>query len=313
MSDQRAVPKTTFHLRPGHAILPEVRRILLEQADLALYQLTTPGLDEDKAVHEARKAFKRIRAMLRLVRDEIEKGDFAELNALFRDAGRRLSGVRTSAVLGETLEKLHERYPHQLSDEDVTAVLARLRAHHEAMREEVALGQALFAEVAAELRRGRQRIQQLPLSGNHFPASGLRRVYARGRRGLKSSLQNPTVANFHEWRKRVKYLRYQVRVLSPTWPQVLACVTEELVILSELLGVDHDLAELHHTLVENPDLGLQGEDEGRLLGLIETYREELEARSFSIGWRVYAEKPGDFASRMATYWRVWTRETGQMP
>ncbi len=308
---QPSVPKTTFSLRPGHAILHEIKRILLEQVDYALYQLTTPGLDEDVAVHEARKAFKRIRAILRLVRDEIDHEDFSDLNALFRDAGRRLSGVRTSAVLDETLEKLHERYPDQLSDEDVAAVLARLRAHHEAMREEVVLGQALFDQVAAELRRGRKRMEKLHLSGNHFPASGLRRVYARGRRGLKASRHAPTVAHFHEWRKRVKYLRYQVRILSPAWPEVLACLTQELVTLSELLGVDHDLAELHHTLVEHPDLGLQSSEQGKLLGLIEDYREELEARSFHIGARVYVEKPGDFVDRMAAYWRIWTGEHAQ--
>ena len=301
-------PQTTFHLRPGRAILPEIKRILLEQVDYALYQLTTPGLDEDVAVHEARKAFKRIRAMLRLVRDEIDKQEFSQLNALFRDAGRALSGVRTSAVLDETLEALHQRYPDQISHEDVVQALARLRAHHEAMREEVVLGQALFHQVAGELRRGREQIETLSLTGNHFPASGLRRVYARGRRGLKASRHHPTVAHFHEWRKRVKYLRYHVRVLSPAWPEVLTCLTQELVVLSDLLGVDHDLADLRQTLIDHPELGLQGSEQGKLLALIESYRAELEARSFHIGDRAYAEKPGDFVDRMAAYWRVWSKE-----
>ena len=303
-------PHTTFHLRPGRAILPEIKRILLEQVDYALYQLATPGLDEDVAVHEARKAFKRIRAMLRLVRDEIDKQEFSQLNALFRDAGRALSGVRTSAVLGETLEKLRERYPDALSDAALADVLARLRAHHETMREEVALGQALLDQVADQVRAGRTQIENLPLTGNQFPASGLRRVYARGRRGLRSSQHEPSVAHFHEWRKRVKYLRYQVRILIPAWPDVLACLNQELVILSELLGVDHDLAELHSTLSAHPKLGLQNEDQGRLPGLIEAYRMELEAQSFRIGRRIYVEKPREFARRMEGIWRVWWMENG---
>jgi len=303
-------PQTTFELRPDHPILPEIKRILLEQVDLALYHLATPGLDEDKAVHEARKAFKRIRAMLRLVRDVIGEEDFASLNARFRDAGRALSSVRTSAVLGETLEKLRERYPDALSDAAMADVLARLRAHHEAMREEVALGQALLDQVANRVCAGRTQIENLPLSGNQFPASGLRRVYARGRRGLRSSQHEPSVANFHEWRKRVKYLRYHVRILIPAWPEVLTCLHQELVTLSELLGVDHDLAELHDTLSAHPELGLQNRDQGRLPGLIETYREELETRSFHIGRRIYVEKPGDFVRRTEGVWRVWRQESG---
>lgn len=302
-------PKPTFFLRPGYPLLNEIKRILLEQVDYALYQLTTPGLDEDTAVHEARKAFKRIRAMLRLVRDEISREDFTFLNGLFRDAGRRLSDIRTSAVLDETLEILHQRYPEQLSSEAVADVLARLRAHHESMREEVVRGQALFHQVAEMLQQGKKRIEELPLAGNHFPKTGLQRVYARGRRGLENSRREPTVANFHEWRKRVKYLRYQVRVLSPTWPEVLGCFTQELVALSEWLGIDHDLAELHHTLVEHPELGLQGSEQGKLLTLIEAYRDELEGQSFRIGTRLYAEKPRAFVRRMKAYWHAWAEET----
>ncbi len=303
-------PKTTFAIRPGHKILPEMKRILLEQVDYALYQLTTPGLHEDKAVHEARKAFKRIRGILRLIRDEIRPEDYRELNALFRDAGRKLSDVRTSAVLAETLEKLLQRFPEELSAKEMSEVLERLRAHHASMRELVVHGQALFDEVAQDLERGMAQILKLPLTGHRFPSTGLQRVYARGRKGLQNCYNHPNVANFHEWRKRVKYLRFHNRVLSPVWPEVLSCVTQELVLLSELLGLDHDLAELHHTLEQYPELGLPWPEEDKLLALIEAYRQELEAKSFRIGARIYVERSSDFVQRMKGYWLAWDKEQG---
>jgi CHAD domain-containing protein len=301
-------PETTFLLRPGHPFQAEIKRILLEQVDRAIWQLTTPGLDVDPAVHDARKCFKRIRGVLRLVRDEIGPDRFGELNALFRDAGRALSDIRTSAVLGETLEKVHERYPDQLSEEEVLRLVARLQTHHAVLRDEVRPQAKLFEQVAAELHRGRKLIKQLPLHGNHFPARGMQRVYARGRRGFKRCQQDPAVINFHEWRKRVKYLRYHMRILSPAWPPVLTSVTEELVVLSELLGLDHDLADLHRTLSDHPELRLRGPESGKTLGLIEAYRAELEARSFSIGMRIYAEKPGAFTGRIRAYWRAWQQD-----
>jgi CHAD domain-containing protein len=113
------------------------------------------------------------------------------------------------------------------------------------------------------------------------------------------------VAEFNEWRKRVKYLRYQVRYLTPIWPETLQCVTEELVILSELLGLDHDLAELGATLQAHPELGLPGEAQDALLALIAAHRQALETRSLAMGRRLYAEKPGAFARRMVAYWRIW--------
>ncbi len=298
-------PETTFYLRSGHSLASEINRILLEQVDRAIWQLTTPGLDVDAAVHDARKCFKRIRGVLRLVRDDIGPERFAELNALFRDAGRALSSIRTSAVLGETLEKVHERYPDQLSEDEVVQLLTRLRAHHAAMQEEMLSQQILFQQIASSLRHGRKQIKQLPLHGNRFPARGMRRVYARGRRGLMHSEKAGTVADFHEWRKRVKYLRYHMRIFSPAWPEVLTGVTEELVLLSELLGLDHDLAELHHTLTEHSELRIEGPESGKTLGLIERYRQELETRCFSLGRRLYAEKPGAFTRRIHAYWRAW--------
>ena len=301
-----SAPKPYFALRPGHPIMRELRRILLEQADYAHYQLTH-GPDQDKAVHEARKAFKRIRGILRLVRDEMDVETFRRLNGLFRDAGRALSDVRTSAVLAETLEKIQERYPQQLNPEDMAGVLQQLQAHHAAVREAVVERQDLLQRVAEEVVQGRRMMASLDLKGQHFPAGGLRRVYARGRRSYRRSRHDPQVALLHDWRKRVKYLRYHVRVLSPVWPQVLDCVTQELVVLSEWLGLDHDLADLHRTLVEKPELGLRGEHAGQLVRLIEDYRADLERRSFETGARLYEEKPRDFVARMEGYWQIWVQ------
>ncbi|NIR50351.1 hypothetical protein GWO43_17745 [candidate division KSB1 bacterium] len=52
--------------------LPDgITRIATEQVGRALGQLTTGVDDRDEAVHDARKCLKKVRAVLRLVRDEI--------------------------------------------------------------------------------------------------------------------------------------------------------------------------------------------------------------------------------------------------
>ena len=306
MIQTHSPPQTLFRLRAGYPFLSEIKRILLEQVDLALWELETPGLEVDVAVHETRKCFKRIRGMLRLVRDEIDPAAYAGLNALFRDAGRQLSDLRTSAVLSETVEKVQERFPQQLSRDEAAQLVQKLQAHHATLQAEVIPQKTLFQQVAQRCRWGRQQIVELPLVADKFPAGGMRRVYRRGHRGLHRCQQDGSVANFHEWRKRVKYLRYHVRVLSPLWPPVLDALTGELVILSDLLGLDHDLAELHNTLTKRPELRLHAS--GKSLRLIEDYRNELEARALSMGQRLYAEKPKAFIGRMHIYWQVWCQD-----
>ena len=46
----------------------------------------------------------------------------------------------------------------------------------------------------------------------------MRQVYGRGRQALQAVNTSPSDTALHEWRKQVKYLRYQVRLLRPIWP-----------------------------------------------------------------------------------------------
>ena len=69
----------------------------LEQTDLAIEQLAgAEGGDARKAVHETRKAIKRLRAIVRLLRDELGEETCAREQATLRDAGRPASPARAT-------------------------------------------------------------------------------------------------------------------------------------------------------------------------------------------------------------------------
>ena len=60
-----------YRLRAEETITEGIRRLLIERVDRIILELTNPPLGRDKGVHNARKSCKRVRAALRLVRDEI--------------------------------------------------------------------------------------------------------------------------------------------------------------------------------------------------------------------------------------------------
>ena len=72
--------------------------------------------------------------------------------------------------------------------------------------------------------------------------------------GRKAFAKKPTTENLHDWRKRVKDLWYQQRLLEETWPGVMKAQAKEAKKLSKLLGEDHDLAVLAETLRTDPEL-----------------------------------------------------------
>ena len=90
----------SFELNSDESLRKNIRRIARDQMDKALERLTGPHEGSpDEAVHEARKSFKKIRAVLRLVRPVIDEESDREENTCFRNAGRPLTEVRDAKIL----------------------------------------------------------------------------------------------------------------------------------------------------------------------------------------------------------------------
>ncbi len=191
-----------------------------------------------------------------------------------------MSETRDADVLVETIDDLAERYAGQRPKTTFTRIRGRLQTKP-----------AADASTHADALRA--------LAGEPWPlgdlgpddlAASLRRTYARGRKAFATADHAPTTANLHEWRKRVKDLWYQQRLLEQTWPGVMKAQAKEAKRLSKLLGADHDLAVLAEH-VDDPDL----------TELIDTRRAELLAEARELGRRVYAERPQAFARRARRY------------
>jgi CHAD domain-containing protein len=169
------------------------------------------------------------------------------------------------------------------------------------------LDEGSVVEITTAIRKARSRVDTWPIQHDGFSAlgGGLRRAYKRGRDRLLDARARCSDENLHAWRKQVKYLWYQVRILRPCWSDILGELADSLHALSDTLGDDHDLAELRCVLSDPPYTGSDGSVSRFLTDLIDQRRAELQLAAWSLGQRLYAEKPAAFAARMAAYWRAW--------
>ena len=71
-----------FQLEATESVRRGVKRLVAKQLDNALEELGAPNRDE--VVHEIRKRFKRIRAVLRLVRDELGDKVYRQENGCWK-------------------------------------------------------------------------------------------------------------------------------------------------------------------------------------------------------------------------------------
>jgi CHAD domain-containing protein len=289
-----------------------VRRVVGEQVDRAVAELRgETERSRDEEVHEARKRCKRLRAVIRLVRDRIGHDVYRRENVAIRDAARRLSDVRDAQVLIETLDDVGARADGQLDPAAVARLRAALQAEHGRLRERTVLRGDAAEEAAAELAVVGDRSRGWDLDGLTFDdlRPGLERVYGRGRRRMREAYGDPTPERFHEWRKRVKYLWHDVELLTPAWPGLLDALAHEIHDLSDLLGDEHDRTVLGEVLANRSDL-LTGPDAAALRAVLDDQRAALRVAAEPLGARVYAETPQRFSERLARYWDAARRQPG---
>lgn len=297
----------SYRLQPDEALPAGVTRMAREQIDAALNYLQAPPEELDTAVHESRKCLKKLRGLLRLVRKEIGKDVFQRENTCFRDAGRLLSEVRDSAVRIETLDNLLADYSSVVEENAYDQMRQTLVIFYNATRQRVIVEEFAPGRASRMITNARRRVETWPVSRHEFAAvsGGLQKVYKRGRNRMAEAASDPSTEARHEWRKRVKYLWYNVRILRPIWRKPMASLAAEIHSLADDLGDDHDLAMLR-ALVEKRPLLLHDETAREvLLTLIDQKQADLQADAFRQGRRIYAEEPAAFVNRLGAYWQTW--------
>jgi CHAD domain-containing protein len=290
-----------FRLKEGEPVPDGVRRIARGRIDHALDELMGKSdSSPEEAVHEARKDMKKLRALLRLARDELGEKTYRHENDAFRDAARELAGVRDADVMLATLGTLEKSYPEEFPAGAAGGLRQALEAHR--LRTSAgSRGPAADAAIGM-LEEARGRVSDWPLERDGFAAleDGLRRTYRRGRRAWRAAAKEPSSEHLHEWRKRGKDLWYHCSLLQESWKPVMTALADEAHELSDRLGDDHDLAVLLAWANEHAD-------GAELEAAVHKRRQELQADAFAYGARLYADKPGAFTDRMARWWEASAR------
>jgi CHAD domain-containing protein len=300
-----------YRIRPARNAAKEVRKVALQRIEKAIQALCVEPAERAEGVHQARKRFKELRALLRLVREPLG-ARFKLDNRRLRDMGRCLAESRDAAAMLESWDAL-ARTDQSLFVGDAFRQI-RLQLQQRAAPEgEVHSGfEADVAQVLGELRALIQDVQHWKLPGKGFGllADGIRRTYTDGVRDLARAEKDGSDELLHEWRKRVKDHWYHCQLLSPCWPDALESRAEQLKQVADALGDDHDLAVMTQLMQDEPELFGPPETRDVLQRCIEQRRAQLQQRALRLGRRLYAEPPKALVGRIGAYWGIARKEQG---
>jgi CHAD domain-containing protein len=297
----------TFELRKKQSLHIGVRRVVRENLNYALSLAEASShIALDTRVHEVRKAFKRLRAWLRLVRSAVGESVYRLENDFYRDASRPLSRMRDAKVLIEAFDNIAQSSVGAVPTAAFNAMREALTAALTRTLVEVGAECGTLERVAAEIAAGLQRVETWPVIKDRWKSigQGLEKTYRQGRRALKHAKHEDSADLLHAWRKDVKYLRHQLELLTPLDAHALKPLATRAQKLGNLLGEDHDLVVLRGLLVDVPMQASDGHLK-RVISLIDARRTKLQRRAFSHGESLYAKRPGRFAKRVKRFWKRW--------
>jgi len=293
-----------YKLDKEKSLIKNINSIAYEEIDGCLNSLENLNIHE--AIHDIRKRLKKLRALSRLVRDELGDKNYKTINTYFRDLGREISDLRDLTAHLETIDLLKERYGKHIYVNFFKAFANQIEKERDELEENLRSQNFFSKHLVEKLKKAKEELTSWPVESDKIDIilPSIERVYKRGNKALKNAYKIPEKENFHEWRKRVKYLWYQTLLLQDMWPNFFNTLEAEIHQLADFLGDDHDLMELNEKIISEdfvlPDVSQQE----LMTAIINEYSNHLRMKARTKGELIYAEAPEDFRKRIGKYTEI---------
>ena len=277
----------------------ELSRVISAQLARAREALEV-GKDLASTVHEARRAIKRARALLRLA-DPWPRN--SPTDSTLRDASRILAVLRDADVLVLTAEDIRDGSPSSGSNLVPRHLLESLEEERRRLFAEAGSADGPLHRAVELLRSASVEVRDTrapeAMGGMELLWLGLSASYAAVRaQSDPAAGEGPVDEQSHKLRKRVKDLRYQLEFLDTGQPK-LGRLVRDLHHLTDLLGDRNDLAMLSR-YTASADVLCQPES-AALTAHVEGRKQVLRSEAAELSARLLDEESDSFVRRIEAW------------
>jgi CHAD domain-containing protein len=297
-----------FRLRHDEKSIPDgLRRLAAKQLRSAIDELERPEGSDDEAVHQARTRVKKVRALLHVVKADRGR-HLSDSKRRLRAVNRHLSKLRDADATIEVLDKIRDANRHLMSEHAFARVRRMLsRQKQEAVRRaRLDRSRAKAAKTIRTLQKSVKRWRQRH-DGFGGLAAGLLTTHRRGRKAMARALKSQQGGDFHEWRKEIKTLWYELRLLEQCGTGIQKDV-RALDRAETMLGDDHNIVMMGERLngdtVSRPDADLE-----KLRCAAERYQRDLRRQVVGLVRRIFRVSSRVYVQRIRNAWTRWHRAT----
>lgn len=281
-----------------------VTRVLKEQFEYIEHLTAIPD-DIDTSVHEIRKAIKRIRAILRLVRWDIGEELYQAENMHFRDLARQLSQLRDYHVIITYLADNFEAKELKIPEDKFISLVNHLNIQKEAELKRIIDSQTLES-IREQMQVSINEISKYPFDylGPHTIRQGVSNAYAQCLKKISDAQLKLDDNQLHLLRKRVKYLLNQMILIQEVWPDFFKTYSTSLKRASDLLGDDHNISETIILISQLPDSVISENDRNNLIDSFNSERDHLHREIWPLLGKLFTEDTQSFVKRITSYWLI---------
>jgi CHAD domain-containing protein len=264
---------------------------LLQSIDSAIDGLARPGLISDENAHEVRKALKKARAALRLLRPMTGDLVYRRENLALRNASRSVSRLRDAKAQLDIIAVLRKRHPTRMEsawialESQADRRLERLRKRLQGTSPPVLTARRLIGASKARLSTLKVRAG----AAKDLNAS-LRKIYRSAYKAFAIAQQHPSTISLHEWRKKEKYFANAVDALGEHATSRDVARARDVVRLGDWLGEEHDLAGLADALLRDHRILTSG-GKAMLRKAADARRAKLRTKALHAGEKLHAKSP----------------------
>ncbi len=277
-----------FCIKKKEALSTAIQRIADEQLQFANHHTSAQKISAT-SIHSARKAIKRLRAVLQLLRNDKTKSAVRNEDHALRDAARVIAANRDLHVQWLALKRLSA-----CKENGVCHVLRQrlLKAQTELKPQSFEHIKQFNTAINAAQRRlatwptGDLDQKQLALA--------LKCSYRRNRKCFKYVREAPIGTRLHEWRKAAKTFWHLLELTGALTPKKLKRLSQNAHDLTQYLGDDHDLYLVLRALSDatDPDTRVVKRE-------IRKARRKLQRRAFKIARQTFDLAPSAFHERIS--------------
>lgn len=285
----------SYRIDPKMDLTGQARAVACEQLDQAVALLEGGAANRHEAIHLSRRRFKRIRALLRLLRSADRDFVRAE-NIRYRDTAHTLSVARDAAALVEAFDAIVPDLTGAMGAQAVAQIRAALVERRDRLAVASSDIDKLIEEAISQCHAGRAALNALNLPKSPRPAArlvagGAAASYKKARKALAAAEANPVPGHVHELRKRVNDHLFHLRLLQDLDRQTFRPRRKQISTLAKALGHHHDLCVMRDRLRAEPDLVPVEEDRTRLDALLSKRVEALGHEIILSARPLFADKP----------------------